>query len=115
MVIVNEREVNSMTRLEKFGTIENYLIACAKHKLKTIKKEGFLYYAEEYDKHIDLLSYPEVYMTDKEKEAKQKALEEIEMLKERVKGNVTPDQMDLYLWEGMKNMELSRWGWEIKC
>ena len=115
MNISNEREVNSMTRLEKFGTIENYLIACAKHKLKTIKKEGFLYYAKEYYKHIDLLSYPEVYMTDKEKEAKQKALEEIEMLKKRAKGNVIPYQIDLYLWEGTKNMELSSWGWEIKC
>ena len=54
-------------------------------------------------------------MTDKEKEAKQKALEEIEMLKEREKGNVIPDHIELYLWEGMKNMELSSWGWEIKC
>lgn len=116
MNISNEREVNIiMTRLEKFGNIEKYLMVCAKKKLEMIKKDGVLYYAERLYKHIDLLSYPEVYMTDKEKEAKQKALEEIEMLKERVKGNVTPDQMDLYLWEGMKNMELSSWGWEIKC
>ena len=104
-----------MTRLEKFRTIENYLMACAKKKLEMIKKDGFLFYAEECYKHIDLLSYPEIYMTDKEKEAKQKALEEIEMLKEREKGNIIPDHIELYLWEGMKNMELSSWGWEIKC
>ena len=115
MVISNEREVTFMTRLEKFETIENYLMACAKKKLEIIKKDGVPYYTERLYKHIDLLSYSEVYMTNKEKEAKQKALEEIEMLKERVKGNVTPDQMDLYVWEGMKNMELSSWGWEIKC
>ena len=104
-----------MTRLEKFGTIENYLMACAKKKLEMIKKDGVPYYAEEYYKHIDLLSYPEIDMTNKEKEAKQKALEEIEKLKERTKGNVIPDYMDLYWWEGTKNMELPSWGWEIKC
>ena len=115
MNISNEREVTFMTRLEKFGTIENYLMACAKKKLEIIKKDGVPYYTERLYKHIDLLSYPEVYMTNKEKEAKQKALEEIEMLKKRAKGNVIPDQIDLYLWEGTKNMELSSWGWEIKC
>ena len=116
MNISNERDVNIiMTRLEKFGNIEKYLMVCAKKKLEMIKKDGVLYYAERLYKHIDLLSYPEVDMTDKEKEAKQKALEEIEMLKERVKGNVIPDKIDLYLWEGTKNMELSSWGWEIKC
>ena len=104
-----------MTRLEKFGTIENYLMACAKKKLEMIKKDGVPYYAERLYKHIDLLSYPEIDMTNKEKEAKQKALEEIEMLKERAKENVTTDYMDLYLWENTKNMELSSWGWEIKC
>ena len=88
---------------------------CAKKKLEMIKKDGVLYYAERFYKHIDLLSYPEVYMTDKEKEAKHNALKEIEMLKERAKGNVIPDQIDLYLWENSKNMELSSWGWEIKC
>ena len=104
-----------MTRLEKFGNIENYLIICAKKKLEMIKKDGVLYYAERFYKHIDLLSYPEVYMTDKEKEAKQNALKEIEMLKERAKGTVIPDQIDLYLWENSKNMELPSWGWEINC
>ena len=104
-----------MTRLEKFGTIENYLMACAKKKLEMIKKDGVPYYAERHYNHIDLLSYPEIDMTNKEKEAKQKALEEIEKLKERTKGNVIPDYMDLYWWEGTKNMELPSWGWEIKC
>jgi hypothetical protein len=104
-----------MTRIEKFGTIENYLQECAKHELKNIEKDGIKYYAERYYKHIDLLSYPEVYMTDKEKEEKQKALARVELLKEREKGNVTPSSLELYLWQGSKDMELSSWGWEIDC
>ena len=53
-----------MTFAEKFGTIEEYNKANASRYLRMIEKDGYKYYAERSYKHIDLLTYPEIYMTD---------------------------------------------------
>ena len=63
----------TMTFTEKFGSVEEYNKAKASRYLRTIEKDGYKYYVERYYKHIDLLTYPEIYMTDKEKEEKKNA------------------------------------------
>ena len=75
-----------MTFAEKFGTVEEYNKANASKYLRMIEKDGYKYYAERHYKHIDLLTYPEIYMTDKEKEEKKKALAHIEKLKRIIDG-----------------------------
>lgn len=102
--------VKAMTYKEHYGTIENKIKEEAKMWLEDIEKDGYLYYSESYCKHIDLLTKPECYMTDKEKEAKEKALKHIEELKQAANGNVVITPLQLAEWEFLKDKEFPSWG-----
>lgn len=43
-----------MTYKERYGTVENKIKEESQHWLEDIEKEGYLYYSEAYNKHIDL-------------------------------------------------------------
>lgn len=99
-----------MTFTEKFGSIEEYNKANASRYLRMIEKDGYKYYSERYYKHIDLLTYPEIYMTYKEKEEKKKALAHIEKLKRIIDGTET--SIDLFIvmeWKYLKDTEYPSW------
>lgn len=98
-----------MTYKERYGTIENKIKEESQHWLEDIEKEGYLYYCERYYKHIDLLTYPECYMTEMEKAAKEKALKHIEELKQNANGNVTVHSTQLMEWNLLKNQEFPSW------
>ena len=99
-----------MTFAEKFGSIEEYNKANASSCLRMIEKDGYKYYAERYYKHIDLLTYPEIYMTDKEKEEKKKALAHIEKLKRIIDGTETEiDPVIVMGWNYLKDTEYPSW------
>lgn len=99
-----------MTFAEKFGTIEEYNKAKASRYLRMIEKDGYKYYAERYCRHIDLLTYPEIYMTDKEKEEKKKALAHIEKLKRIIDGTETEiDPIVVMEWNYLKDTEYPSW------
>lgn len=99
-----------MTYKEKFGTIEEYRKENARHCLQNIEKDGCKYYVERYYKHIDLLTYPEIYMTDAEKEAKKKALTNIEKLKRIIDGTETEiDPLIVMEWNYLKDTEYPSW------
>ena len=59
-----------MTYKERYGTVENKVKEESQRWLEDIEEEGYLYYSEAYNKHIDLLTYPECYMTEMEKTSK---------------------------------------------
>lgn len=94
-----------MTYLERFGNVSEYAKYEANKYLEMIKKDGYKYYYETYYKHIDLLTYPEIYMTDEIKEKKRKALAHIEFLKNVVEGKAM-SEIYVMAWEGLKN---SKW------
>ena len=99
-----------MTFAEKFGTVEEYKKANASRYLRMIEKDGYKYYTERYYKHIDLLTYPEIYMTDKEKEEKKKVLAHIEKLKRIVDGMETEvDPVTVMGWNYLKDTEYPSW------
>ena len=99
-----------MTYAEKFGTVEEYNKANARDYLRMIETNGYQYYAERLYKHIDLLTYPEIYMTDAEKEEKKKALAHIEKLKRIIDGTETEiDQLVIAEWNYLKNTEYPSW------
>ena len=99
-----------MTYKEKFGTVEEYRKEKARHCLQNIEKDGCKYYVERYYKHIDLLTYPEIYMTDAEKEAKKKALVHIEKLKRIIDGTETEiDLLVVMEWDYLKDTEYPSW------
>ena len=99
-----------MTFAEKFGSIEEYNKANASRYLRMIEKDGYKYYAEQYYKHIDLLTYPEIDMTDKEKEEKKKALAHIEKLKRIIDGTETAiDPVTVMEWNYLKDTEYPSW------
>lgn len=99
-----------MTYKEKFGSLKNYRMVCAKHYLETIHKDGYKYYARRCDKHIDLLTYPEIYMTEEELEAKKKALQHIKELEAEANGNMDKiDPFYLMEWDYFKDAEWPEW------
>ena len=99
-----------MTFAEKFGTVEEYNKANASSCLRMIENDGYKYYAERYYKHIDLLTYHEIYMTDKEKEEKKKALAHIEKLKRIIDGTETEiDPVIVMGWNYLKDTEYPSW------
>ena len=99
-----------MTYAEKFGTVEEYNKANARDYLRMIETNGYKYYAERLYKHIDLLTYPEIYMTEAEKEEKKKALAHIEKLKRIIDGTETEiDQLVIAEWNYLKNTEYPSW------
>ena len=99
-----------MTYAEKFGTVEEYNKANARDYLRMIETNGYKYYAERLYKHIDLLTYPEIYMTDAEKEEKKKALAHIEKLKRIINGTETAvDQVIVMEWNYLKDTEYPSW------
>ena len=99
-----------MTFAEKFGSIEEYNKANASRYLRMIEKDGYKYYAERYYKYIDLLTYPEIDMTDKEKEEKKKALAHIEKLKRIIDGTETAiDPVTVMEWNYLKDTEYPSW------
>lgn len=99
-----------MTYEEKFGTMEEYRKANAIHLLQDIEKDGYKFYAKRYYKHIDLLTYPEIYMTEEEKEAKKKALVHIDELKRIIDGTETEiDPLVITEWNYFKDKEYPSW------
>ena len=99
-----------MTFAEKFGTVEEYNKANASRYLRMIEKDGYKYYAERCYKHVDLLTYHEIYMTDKEKEEKKKALAHIEKLKRIVDGTeIQIDPVVVMEWNYLKDTEYPSW------
>lgn len=98
-----------MTYKERYGTVENKIKEESQHWLEDIEKEGYLYYCERYYKHIDLLTYPECYMTEMEKASKEKALKHIEELKQNANGNVTVSPIQLMEWNFLKDREFPSW------
>ena len=99
-----------MTFAEKFGTVEEYNKQNARDRLRLIETDGYKYYAERYYKHIDLLTYPEIYMTDAEKEEKKKALAHIEKLKRIIDGTETEiDPVIVMGWNYLKDTEYPSW------
>ena len=98
-----------MTYKERYGTVENKIKEESQKWLERIEKEGCLYYAEGYSQHIDLLTYPECYMTEMEKTAKEKALKHIEELKQNANGNVTVHIVQLAEWNYLKDQEFPSW------
>lgn len=99
-----------MTYEEKFGSMEEYRKENAMRYLRDIEKDGYKFYARRYYKHINLLTYPEVYMTDEEKEAKKKALSHIEELKRIISGAETEiDPLVIMQWNYLKNTEYPSW------
>lgn len=98
-----------MTYKEKYGTVENMIKEEAKTRLEYINKEGYLYYSKPYCKHVDLLTKPVCYMTEAEKEAKQKALKHIEELKQIVNGNIVVLPYQLVEWEFLKDQKFPSW------
>ena len=99
-----------MTFAEKFGTVEEYNTANASSCLRMIEKDGYKYDAGRYYKHVDLLTYPEIYMTDKEKEEKKKALAHIEKLKRIIDGTETEiDPVIVMGWNYLKDTEYPSW------
>lgn len=97
-----------MTYLQRFGSVIEFAKYNAKKYLEMIEKDGYLYYADRFYKHINLLTYPEIYMTEQEKTAKTKALAHIEFLKNVVDGKEIP-QIYLMEWEFLKNNEWPAW------
>ena len=99
-----------MTFAEKFRSVEEYNKQNARDCLRLIETDGCKYYAERYYKHIDLLTYPEIYMTDKEKEEKKKALAHIEKLKRIIDGTETEiDPVIVMGWNYLKDTEYPSW------
>ena len=99
-----------MTFAEKFGNIDEYNKQNERDRLRLIETNGYKYYAERLYKHIDLLTYPEIYMTDAEKEEKKKALAHIEKLKRIIDGTETEiDQLVIAEWNYLKNTEYPSW------
>lgn len=98
-----------MTYKERYGTVENKVKEESQRWLEDIEKEGYLYYSEAYNKHIDLLTNPECYMNEMELNAKQKALVHIEELKQNANGNVTVHPTQLMEWNLLKDQEFPSW------
>ena len=98
-----------MTYKERYGTVENKIKEESQNWLDRIKKEGYLYYSEAYNKHINLLTKPECYMNEMELNAKRKALEHIEELKQNANGNVTVYPTQLTEWNLLKDQEFPEW------
>lgn len=98
-----------MTYKEKYGTLENYLAACAKTKLDDINQNGYLYYSYAYGKHINLLLKPECHMTLAELKAKEKAVEHMKHLEARINGNINPTQVEIEYWNLIQNTEIPEW------
>ena len=97
-----------MTYAEKYKNVLEFSKDKASRRLKSIEKEGYKYYCNRYYKHIDLLTYPEVYMTEEEKNAKEKALLHIEELKKCADGK-TIEPLTMKEWEYLKNTEYPSW------
>ena len=96
--------------MDKTWLLEEYNKANASRYLRMIEKDGYKYYVERYYKHIDLLTYPEIYMTDKEKEEKKKALAHIEKLKRIIDGTETAiDPVIVMGWNYLKDTEYPSW------
>lgn len=99
-----------MTFAEKFGTVEEYNRSNARDYLRMIENDGYKYYSERCYKHIDLLTYPEIDMTDVEKKKKTEALAHIEKLKRIIDGTDTEiDPVIVAQWNYLKNTEYPSW------
>lgn len=97
-----------MTYLEKFNNEVEFAKYKANKYLEMIEKDGYLYYADRFCKHINLLTYPEINMTEQEKIVKAKDLANIEFLKNVIDGKEM-SQIYLMEWEFMKNNEWPEW------
>lgn len=98
-----------MTYKERYGTVENKVKEESQKWLERIEKEGYLYYSEAVCKHIDLLTKSECYMNEMELNAKRKALEHIEELRQNANGNVTVHIVQLAEWNFLKDQEFPEW------
>ena len=98
-----------MTYKERYGTVENKVKEESQRWLEDIEEEGYLYYSEAYNKHINLLTKPECYMNKMELNVKRKALIHIEELKQNANGNVTVSPTQLMEWNLLKDQEFPEW------
>lgn len=97
-----------MTYLEKFKNSKNYGIYQAQKMLDYYEKEGIKYFNQACNKHIDLLEYPECYMSENMKHEKEKALKNIEYLKNIVNGIYVNPVYTAY-FNNLKNNEYPEW------
>lgn len=97
-----------MTYKEKYGNLENYLVASAKEKLDDINQNGYLYYSYACGKYINLLSKPECHMTSDELKVKVKVVKYINKLEARISGNINPTQVEIAYWDIIQNKKIPK-------